>query len=358
MTSHCTCVSILLSLACNVNSQLQSNCTTESSLFCAELAGDYMCICNGYRACYQQTIQCKNDQSCMVFCNGAQSCLRSVISCPNSTTKNHQCGIWCDLQSGLLGSCEFATINAYTSELFVKGAGDYVLYYATIEAQKSANLTMIASGKAAFARSKIYCPSNANNAASKTCNIAVSNFADFGGFFLTEIISNTSFDGLNMVCSGYDNVSDCWGPANLDSRPMMHCGDSTDSVECDMESVDGIKWNCKDSNNKCYKQSNSPTVDPTSYPTNYPSAGPTEIPTNAIGRQEDTGESSTFWSEVNNEIYMIIAVILIIVVVICILWRCGCMRRQEVNIYRNGLTDYDSIGSETGNANFSHVLNK
>ena len=140
----------------------ESNCTMPS-FSCQKLQLDYLCICSG-DACNGKTIQCKNDQSCMVTCNGARACRNAEILCPNSLN-NYECSVWCDNDY----SCDKTIIEAYTSQLYIQGSGSSVLREAKIHAEKSTNLTVVAEGFWAFQDAEIHCP--INDSVANTCNI-------------------------------------------------------------------------------------------------------------------------------------------------------------------------------------------
>ena len=61
-------------------------------------------ICGSTKSCYNKTIECSNNEDCIVECNGDEACQMSKIDCP----VDYDCTIRCINQY----SCQYAIVHA------------------------------------------------------------------------------------------------------------------------------------------------------------------------------------------------------------------------------------------------------
>lgn len=259
---------------------------------CEEIAGNYVCNCREEDACYNQTIQCRNNQMCTIYCTGDYSCMDATILCPNSTNSNYPCNIWC---GDGFWNCFVLTVQAFTSKLHITSFGAWeALQQSKIYAQNSPNLTMEANGN------------------HPTCNIL--HHSGWSGFDETNIYSVSSFAGLNMRC-GDNNVSNCWNPANY-GPPVMHCGNNYTS-RCDMTVDDEMNWNCLNSSYECYVT------------------------------EDEHGNAimDTFW-DLLQQYYVIIILSIVIFILLCCVSFCWKNRNKDRQNINHGGYRYNSVEME------------
>ena len=133
-----------------------------------------------------------------------------------------------------------------------------------------------------------------------------------------------------------------------------------------MKTEDGIKWNCQDSQSKCYDHTQNPTVDPTNNPstdptTISPSADPTGNPTMGPTRTSKDEASNGADNSHGMDSWIIpstvIGSVLIIVICVGILMKKYCITHGIMNQNREGEHSfYDSV--EINDAEYTTVLNK
>ena len=155
-------------------------------------------ICEGYRACYEKSIECVDDIDCNIECNGEEACYDTPIQCP----KNANCNIYCYGKKSCYGTIVnstqskklfVTTLNKTHSEkdvldvnydyeqdnieyqiydtiIYCPKCGDchidcigkYSCYEPDINAENSKNLYIRGAGYESFYHTYVYCPNGGN----------------------------------------------------------------------------------------------------------------------------------------------------------------------------------------------------
>eukprot|EP01084_Bolivina_argentea_P209700 357140_1 len=187
--------------------------------------------CIGRDVCRGDTIQCAEDEACVLQCDGASSCREAAFTC----SPGYPCTVTCTQAA----SCRAITIKGQESTMLnVSGLSDntnYLQYsiircptnggecyvscigseqgicaFMAIHAQEAGSLLFVVEGARtnAIASSEVYCPTNP-----KSCDIRLYSNNDnyinlMGGL---EIYTQSIYD-LSLICNA--SLANCWSDGN------------------------------------------------------------------------------------------------------------------------------------------------